>query len=478
MPDQRYIGRQRERKDFARLLDRREAQLVTCQGRRRIGKSRLITECADSATHFISISGLAPREDLTREDQLENFAAQLRRQVKVPRVILEDWTEAFDLLHQQLPTRGKLVILLDEISWMAIGDKDFAGYLKTAWDDLFSKRKNLIMVLCGSVSSWIEKNILNSTGFVGRCSWHFRLKPLPLSEAILFWGKNHERISLREKLDVIGVTGCIPGYLREIDPKISAEKNIERLCFHPSGMLFHEFDSIFHDIFQRRAGSYREIVATLITGPKSTQQVSRALGRARGGSLADSLIELEQAGFITRDVSFDPTTGKNLPRTIRYRLSDCYLRFYLKYVEPNRTRIEKEIYQRGPLETLTAWDTIMGLQFETMVLHSLRSVYTALELDEVTVLNAGPYFQTQTQRRQGCQIDLLIRTKAALYVVEIKRKKNIGLEVISEVAEKIKRLAAPKSATIRSALIYQGDLHDDIAREDDFDFLIPAESLL
>ncbi|MCW1884206.1 hypothetical protein OKA04_05650 [Luteolibacter flavescens] len=177
-----YIGRQAERREFAELLKKKTASLVTCQGRRRIGKSRFIEECAAAADLFLSFIGLPPREGITKQEQLNSFSGHLAKQTAAPSVLLPDWPTAFQLLASQLPAKGSVVVLLDEISWMAIGDKDFAGHLKTAWDQLFSKVPGLTLVLCGSVSSWIEENILNSTGFVGRCSWQFHLKPLPLAE--------------------------------------------------------------------------------------------------------------------------------------------------------------------------------------------------------------------------------------------------------------------------------------------------------
>ena len=162
-----YIGRSEERQEFRRLLQKKIASLVTVQGRRRIGKSRFITECAEEADHFLSFMGLPPREDMTRQAQLDAFADQLSKQTKAPKLPLDGWPTAFQLLASQLPASGTVVLLLDEISWMAAGDADFAGHLKTAWDTHFSKRQRLVVVLCGSVSSWIEHNILNNTGFVG-----------------------------------------------------------------------------------------------------------------------------------------------------------------------------------------------------------------------------------------------------------------------------------------------------------------------
>ncbi len=473
-----YIGRRDDRDDFQKLLETRAAKLATCQGRRRIGKSRFIRECSQKAAHFISISGLAPHGDISKADQLKNFAQETAKQTGFPETHPKSWPEAFTNLEKFLPPRGKLVLLFDEISWMAQGDKNFPGHLKNAWDDLYSHRKDLVLILCGSVSSWIEQNILRNTGFVGRCSWHFHLQPLPLHESLRFFEKKGEALSLNEKLDLIAVTGGVPGYLREINPKRSAEEEITRLCFHAGGMLFHEFERIFHDIFLKRAESYRNIVATLVEGPKTVQQVSKALERKRGGSLAAALEELEQAGFISKDTSFNPETGKSYARSIRFRLSDNYLRFYLKYVEPQRERIRKGLYRNKSLESLEAWPTIMGFQFENTILNTLPKLYQTLGLDQLTILNAGPYTQTKTQRRQGCQIDLLIRTKSAVYLVEIKRRKHLTGSVIAEVQEKARRLKLPKTISLRTVLVYAGELAGEIPESDYFDALVPVEDLL
>lgn len=473
-----YIGRDPEREEFRRLLQKKIASLVTCQGRRRIGKSRFITECAQEADHFITFMGLPPRADITKQEQLDAFADQLSKQTKAPKLTLDGWPSAFQLLASQLPASGSVVVLLDEISWMAIGDADFPGHLKTAWDEHFSKRQRLTLVLCGSVSSWIEENILKNTGFVGRCSWQFRLGPLPLPDCVQFWGNRGSRISAMEKLRLLAVIGGIPRYLEEINPARTAEQNIADLCFNSSGMLFSEFDSIFHDIFTRRAGTYREIVRTLVAGARTVDQISAELGRARGGSLSDALSDLAQAGFITHDIPFDPETGRSRPRDARYRLSDNYLRFYLKYVDPVKARITKGHLKNTALETLEAWDTLMGLQFENLVLANLDLLLAHIGLDKTPILNAGPYFQKETLRRQGCQIDLLIRTRRSLYVFEIKFRKHIAVGIVDDVREKVKRLKLPKGQSVRTGLIYAGELAAEIDGRDDFDFIVPAEELL
>jgi len=478
-----FIGRAQERAEFSELLARRTSSLVTCQGRRRIGKSRFIRECASEADSFFEFSGLPPRPGLTRKEQLNVFAEQLSRQSRTPRLPLDSWATAFQLLASQLPDRGTLVILLDEISWMGIGEPDFAGYIKNAWDELFSRRPRTVVVLCGSVSAWIDENILNNTGFVGRCSWQFHLRPLELHESQRFWGRAASRISTAEKLRFLAVTGGIPRYLEELNTRQTAEQNIARLCFHRGGMLFHEFESIFHDVFSRRATSCREIVLALVDGPKSVDEISQSIGRERGGSLSQSLLELVSSGFLARDVSPKipglpgSRSARSQTRRIRYRLSDNYLRFYLRYVEPHREQIMKGRFKWTALEQLENWDSVMGLQFESLVLENLDVVFDRLHIARHTVLFAGPWFQRKTQRQQGCQVDLLIQTRRSLCVCEIRFRNRIDASVVAEVDNKLAAMKLSGTRSVRTVLIHHGKLHPAIVEDNAFDFLLSADEL-
>jgi uncharacterized protein len=470
-----FHGRRIYADQFARLFRLPKASLVVVQGRRRIGKSAFVAHCGRAyGDHFLKIEGLGPREGIGMAEQLASFAQQLSAQTQMPKLLLESWPQAFEVLANALPAKGKTVLLLDEISWMATGDSDFAGHLKIAWDNLFSRRKHLALVLCGSMSSWIEKNLLNSAGFVGRCSWVFTLPPMPLPEAVLFW--RGKAVPAIEKVKTLAVTGGVPRYLEEIDPSQTAEQNIHRLCFDPGGLLFREFDDLFSSVFSRRAARYQEICRSLSGPAKTLTELSAEREVGRGGAVSDALDELESAGFITADLPFDPSTGKE-HRVAKYRLSDNYCRFYLRYVEPQRKRIAKGLYRQRALETLPQWDTLMGLQFENLVLGNRDPLMRLIELGNTPILNAGPYFQNQTLRKAPCQIDMMLRTKKALYVVEVKLRQKIERNCIAEVQEKIRRLKLSKGEPCRTVLVYLGELEPGLVDEDYFDYLVPFERL-
>lgn len=471
-----FVGREEQLRDLAALLRKKTPSLVTCRGRRRIGKSTLIREFAKQAERLIAIEGLAPRPGLTNRDQLQAFGRQLARQTDIPEVALANWLQAFQLLGSAVRDEWT-VILLDEVSWLGGFDPDFPGYLKTAWDTVFRKHPKLVLVLCGSVSAWITDNILNNTGFVGRDSWDILLEELPLRHCNRFWGQAGDRTSAAEKLRLLSVTGGVPKYLEELDPGLSADENIRRLCFQREGILFRDFDQIFSDVFGKRAGSYKTIVESLAHGSRTVSEISAALGKERSGHMTASLQDLMQGGFLARDAVFDPKTG-HPARTEKYRLRDNYARFYLRYVAPRRESIEKGLLRGLSLDQLPEWDAVMGFQFENLVLNNVPELARHLGLGRTPLLAAAPYSQRATARKKGCQIDLLVRTRPALYVVEIKRRQSIAYSVVDEVREKVLRLPVDRRLSVRTALVYEGALDSRVETEGYFDFIIPFARLL
>ena len=136
------------------------------------------------------------------------------------------------------------------------------------------------------------------------------------------------------------------------------------------------------------------------------------------------------------------------------------------------------MYRFVNLESLPGWETIMGLQFENLVLNNIKSVCESIGISMSAIKSAGPYFQKKTRERPGCQIDLLIETRYTLYVCEIKFRKKIEKSVISDVSQKIRRLIFPNQFTVRPILIYAGELGLGIKDSDFFSGIVSFEQLL
>lgn len=473
-----FVGREEEMKLLAGLWGKRVASLVSCRGRRRVGKSTLIEEFAKrTAERFIAIEGLAPRQGMSDRKQRRNFCCRISEQTGIEARDATSWPLAFAMLDEALSGSGRTVVLLDEISWMGGYDKDFPSYLKSAWDKRLKKHDNLVLVLCGSVSAWIADNILNSTGFVGRNSLDLEIKELPLRDAVQMMGPAAERLSISEKLDLLSVVGGIPRYLEEIRPALTVEENIRGMCFAKQGLLFREFDETFCDVFGKGVARRHAVLETLADGALAVSDIARRLGTKVNGHLARTLAELEYSGFVAREANINAATG-GTKRIERFRISDNYTRFYLRFIEPNRKAIAGGLFQFSSLEQLAGWETVLGLQFENLVVNHVTDLLEPLGLGRSLVLSAAPYVQRGTKRGEGCQIDLLIQTRRTVFAVEIKRKREIGPEVMDEMARKISRLKVARDLSIRTALVYDGRLSPRIEAEHGFDVIIPASRLL
>ena len=473
-----FVGRDYQLKLLSSVWDKESSSLVVVSGRRRIGKSTLIERFAEkSRCRFIEIEGLPPDANMTNERQLANFCERIGKSAQIEAPQAKNWAEAFDFLDKVITGKSKVIVFLDEISWMGGYDDGFAGLLKNAWDMQFSKHKRLVLVLAGSVSAWIQKNILNAKGFVGRVSIDLNLTELPLSACCSFWGRRTTHVSMREMVDILSVTGGIPKYLQEINPRLSADENIRRMCFLPEGYLFKDFDSIFSDVFGEGIAAKRRILHILADGPASVSELAKAMSIEPNGHITNDLNDLTVAGFVAAGAGLNPVTNAKV-REVRYRLCDNYTRFYLKFIQPRREAIRQGLYRFADLESLPGWNSILGLQFENLVVNNLASLCRELGLGRKLVTSAAPYTRRKSAACPGLQIDLLIQTPKSVYVIEVKRCNRIETSIEKEIEKKVSLLGIGSGKSIRTALVYDGKLSPEVEENGFIDFLIPFNRLM
>jgi AAA+ ATPase superfamily predicted ATPase len=432
------------------------------KGRRRIGKSRLILEFSKEIKTFY-FTGFPPETGTSAQTQRDYFVQQMQRVTGIKGVKADDWDDIFWQL-SKVTQKGRLMLVLDEINWMGSFDHTFLGKLKTAWDLYLKNNPKLLLVLSGSMSSWIDENILSSTGFMGRTSLELTLEELPLSVCNLFWRRQAKSVTSFEKFKILSVTGGVPRYLEEIDPHLSAEQNLQNLAFQKGGLLVEEFDRIFSDLFSKRSKRYKQIVEQLVEGSKPLDAIAKGLKLAKSGTLSTYLDDLVETGYVARDYTWNIKQEK-VSNLCTFRLKDNYLRFYLKYIQPHRTQIDKNRFKIPP-----AWSSIMGLQFENLILNNSHKIHALLNIEPRDVVYDNPYFQRATEVHLGCQIDYLIQTRfQTLYVCEVKFSKDpIGATVIDEVKQKCQSLSRPKNFSIRPVLIHVNGVTDAVLEREFF----------
>lgn len=460
------------------LWSKRVASLVTCRGRRRVGKSTLIRRFAEkSHARFIKIEGERPQKGTTRAMELLTFADQLSAQTGAERTPPQAWLDAFIRLSREISDDVRTVVLLDEVSWLAFGEERFANILRIAWENYLKQHDRLVLVVCGSVSSWIKDEIIDNGAYMGRRSLDVVVPELPLHECVKFWGKAVDRWTVNDIVDVLSVTGGVPRYLEEIETALSPAENIRRLCFLPNSVLRVDFDEMFTDVITQEPKYTANVLRCLVDGPRSVSEIAVTMGVEKSGRISGALAQLAEAGFVSPDAGRNPETGAPV-RELRYRLRDNYARFYLKYIEPAKTVIDGGSYGFSGMDQLDGWETVLGYQFENLVLNNYRDLLPALHLERVLIHSAAPYRRTG-KGGAGLQVDLLLQAKFSYCVVEIKRwRTKIGQEVIEEVREKCNRLRRPSDVSLRTALVYAGDLARTVEASGYFDAIVSASDLL
>jgi AAA+ ATPase superfamily predicted ATPase len=393
-----------------------------------------------STQKFWSFAGLAPEKGISAQAQRDHFARTLAQMLKIPPLTFQDWSDAFE--HLSLHINPGDIILFDEISWMGAKDPTFIPKLKAWWD---KQTIHMLLVFCGSVSTWIQENILKSTAFLGRVHLTLSLEPLSIPESADFLRALGMQLSAYDMYKLLSVVGGIPWYLEQFNPTLTADDNLKQLAFEKNSLLVTEFDRIFHDLFNSKGVTYKKILYSLKDGVRTLSEIRQSLDFTHSGTLSQMMDHLIVAGFVMKQSLWSFKTCRPLKQSL-YMISDPYMRFYLKVIEPNIHTIVDGGFHQAPLSTMPGFEAHLGLQLEALLIHNRPLLLQKLGLSPIDIVRSGPYRQTTTTTQQGCQIDYLIQTKTHnLFICEFKfKKREISSDIINEMQEKISRLKAPK----------------------------------
>ena len=370
----------------------------------------------------------------------------------MPPITFEDWTDAFN--HLSLHLKDDDIVLFDEISWMGFNDITFIAKLKAWWD---LQKTRFLLLLCGSVSTWIEENILQSTAFFGRIALTLTLEPLSIPLSAEFLSMLGFKGSFYEQYKLLSVVGGIPWYLEQVNAECMADENIKQLCFQKDGLLVLEFDRIFHDLFNGKGTTYKKILNAQNDGPKTLAEVRSSMRYPASGTLSQMMQHVITAGFIKAHPLWSIKEQKVRKQSL-YRIADPYLRFYLKMIEPNRSKIDSGAFDEVAIATISGFDTYIGLQVENLLIQNRALLLKAMGVEPSDCVFDGPYRQNKTSRQKGCQIDYLVQTRTKnLFLCEFKfKRREVGAEIIEEVKEKMARLVIPRGIAPVPVLFHLG----------------------
>ncbi|MBQ9200255.1 MAG: ATP-binding protein [Lachnospiraceae bacterium] len=411
------VGRKEEISILEDLLDSNKPEFLALYGRRRIGKTYLIKEFFNDSFSFYA-TGV---QNVNTKQQLRVFKEALVKYGDNTKTIPKDWFEAFSRLERLLGendvTReyrsGKRVVFLDELPWMDTARSDFKSAFDYFWNSWGSSQKDLLLIICGSATSWIINNIVKDTGgFYNRLTRQIRLMPFTLDECEKFLLENGLQFTRKQIIESYMIFGGVPYYLNYLKPQYSLTQNVDMLFFGENCPLKYEFQNMFKALF-RNSDYYIEIIREL-SKKKYGMTRSELIDSKRvpeGKTLTKCLEDLEQCGFIRK--YHDYSSEKN---GAHFQMIDPMCLFYLTFMETGVVGSWMD-YVETP-----AYYSWCGLAFERVCLMHTKQIKQKLGIAGVSS-NELAWASKKTSPK--AQIDLLIdRKDDVINVCEIKYTKE------------------------------------------------------
>lgn len=461
----RFIGRESEIQYLKNLYQDKGSKLIVIYGRRRVGKSTLVEEFI-RGKNYLKFEGL---EKARTKAQISQFAADLSAQLNdtlLEHTKFNSWLPVFDYLTKYFShQKQKTILFLDEFQWIAANQSKLVSIIKKYWDQHWSKQ-NVMLILCGSVSSYMIKRVISSKALYGRINGELCLQALNPLECFELLDKKR---SSEEILQYSLILGGIPKYLMEINPNKSFEQNINNLFFIQTGVLLNDYSRIFYSQFKEYR-TYEIIVRYLKEGPKSLEETAKKLKMVSSGGIKTYLENLEKALFIT---SYVPYNKNETSKLKKYKLTDEYLRFYFKYVEPYKNLIVSN-KNRDLFSQLVKpeWSSWLGFAFENFCLKNALYLAELMGFGD-KVINWGPYFQ---RKDKNFQIDLIyVRSDKVITLCELKyQNQPVDVTVVIEMEKKCKLIEIPRGYTVEKALISKAGPNEAVKQLNYFHHFIQA----
>ena len=424
------IGREEEKKKLQMAYDSDHSEFVAVYGRRRIGKTYLIRETFGDKFTF-QYSGVF---NVSNKKQLEVFHRNLLEQgLDASEKAPKDWFDAFFLLQHLVSKSHKKrkVIFLDELPWMDARNSKFIPAFEHFWNNWASARKDILLIICGSATSWITNKIFRSKGgLYNRVSYRLRLNQFSLKECEEL--ADYLKLPFNRNMIMEGymVMGGVPYYWTKLDPGKSIGMNINDLFLQDQGELHDEFRYVYASMFNTPE-KYIKVVETL-SGKKSGMTRDEIIKKGKfdnNGHISRIIEDLIECGFVRKYCH----TDKKIKDAI-YQLVDCYTLFYYQ-IAKNADGIDENYWTK--LMRTPAYNTWCGLAFERVCLLHTRQIKIALGISGI-IANIYSWHTKKTDSHPGVQIDLLIdRFDNVINVCEIKYAPN-GYELTAAALENIK----------------------------------------
>jgi uncharacterized protein len=406
------VGREEEVAILTDIMNSPRSEFLAMYGRRRIGKTYLIRSFFRKNI-ILDTAGIL---NGTLSEQLESFWQDFRKLVRKSE-LPNTWLTAFNQLKtylDKLPHGEKKVIFIDEIAWFDTQKSGFVRALDNFWNKYCTKRKDIILVICGSASSWIIDKVINDKGGLhNRVTSSIHLKPFDIGEVKKYLLSNKVKLQNQDLIELYMLIGGVPFYLNHIKRSRSVPQIMDDLFLKPNASLKGEFDKLFASLF-KNYDLHIGIVKVLSTknSGMTRSDIIQKLKLNSGGGLSKALNELVECDFIIKTNPFQ----KKKATTI-YRLIDEYSLFYLQFLSSGKRMTGNSIY------TSQQYAVRNGYAFENFCFRHEKSIANALGISGV-LYDLYSWIHKGNEYSKGAQIDMIFERKDnVVNIFEIKYSK-------------------------------------------------------
>lgn len=422
-------GRKTELRILQEVLEDDQSHFIGVYGRRRIGKTFLIREAYGYRFAF-QHAGIS---DGSFREQLFAFDASLKDAGMISDSPSRNWAEALEKLKDliRVSTEEKKLIFIDELSWMDTPKCDLMRALESFWNGWASARKDVVLIICASATSWmLSKVIHNKGGLYHRLTKTIHLKPFCLAECEEYIRNKGIAMNREQILQYYMIFGGVPFYWEFLQKGMSLAQNVDRILFAEDAPLKNEFDYLYAAIFRNPEG-YLKIIEALARKKSgmSREEIIVDTGIVNSGALTRKLEELESCGFIRKYTAFGMKR-----KSATYQLIDSFTLYYYHFL---KNRPTDEHFWSNQINTPSV-NTWMDLAFERVCFEHIRQIKQKLGIAGVlTDVNSWRCASDQNEGLFGSQIDLLIVRKDQ--VINLCEMKYSGSEftVTSETAKSL-----------------------------------------
>ena len=329
-----FIGREAELKFLEDKYEEDRGQLIVLYGRRRVGKTETLREfCKDKPHVFYSCTQSTDKAQLIKFSEL-----LLKEGIPARNYITEfaDWEKAFHSILDLPYGNKKKLIVIDEFPYMCKGNDSIPSILQNLWDSEL-KNANVMIILCGSAMSFIEKELLaEKNPLYGRATGIYKMQAMSFYDAARFFPD----YSPRDKVLTYAVLGGIPHYLNQFNPKKSLGENIKRNILTKGSVLYSEVDFLLHQEL-RETPVYNSIIEAVALGNTKLSDISQKAMMDSTSKTSVYLRNLIELGIVEREFSVDvKLKEKANANRGAYCLTDNFFRFWYTFGFANFSQLE------------------------------------------------------------------------------------------------------------------------------------------